>query len=160
MLKKAQAHLREQRVGEHVVNGIVGQGDLPLPGRLLQLRGQGLHLRRQAVGRALRQRLGAVENASLQGGVHRCRGGAVLALEHPRRLLGDGLVALSRQHVEHGLGADDLRGGGNQRDHAQVLAHLGDFLEHLVQAVERVLLAQLIFQIGQHAAGYLGDEDA
>jgi hypothetical protein len=45
------------------------------------------------------------------------------------------LVALAHEHVQHGLGADDLRGRRHQRDEAEVLAHLRDLREHLVETV-------------------------
>ncbi|VGP39343.1 hypothetical protein SB00094_01725 [Klebsiella variicola subsp. tropica] len=61
--------------------------------------------------------------------------------------------------VEHRLGTDNLRGRGDQRDEAEVLAHAGDFRQHQVQFVRGVLLLQLAFEIGEHPARDLGDED-
>ncbi|CQE86137.1 Uncharacterised protein [Salmonella enterica subsp. enterica serovar Typhimurium str. DT104] len=85
---------------------------------------------------------------------------AVFAFQNAGRFFGNGLVAFARQHVEHRLGADNLRGGGHQRDKAEVLAHAGDFRQHLVQFVRRVLLLQLAFQVSEHSARHLGHQNA
>ncbi len=85
---------------------------------------------------------------------------AVFAFQNAGRFFGNGFVALAGQHVEHRLGADNLRGGGHQRDKAKVLAHAGDFRQHLVQPVRRVLLLQLAFEVGQHSARHLGHQNA
>ncbi|CQC11326.1 Uncharacterised protein [Salmonella enterica subsp. enterica serovar Typhimurium str. DT104] len=85
---------------------------------------------------------------------------AVFAFQNAGRFFGNGLVAFARQHVEHRLGADNLRGGGHQRDKAEVLAHAGDFRQHLVEFVRRVLLLQLAFEVGEHSARYLGHQNA
>ncbi|CAA0223337.1 Uncharacterised protein [Klebsiella oxytoca] len=84
---------------------------------------------------------------------------AVFALQNAGSLLRDGSVALAGQHVQHRLGADNLRGGGDQRDEAEVLAHAGDFRQHLIQTVGGVLLLQLALEVGEHPARYLGHED-
>ncbi|CFW76872.1 Uncharacterised protein [Salmonella enterica subsp. enterica serovar Bovismorbificans] len=84
---------------------------------------------------------------------------AVLAFQNAGGFFGDGFVAFPGQDVEHRLGADNLRGGGHQRDKAEVLAHAGDFRQHLVEFVRRVLLLQLAFEVGQHPARYLRHED-
>ncbi len=84
---------------------------------------------------------------------------AVFALQNARRFFGNGFVALAGQDVEHRLGADNLRGRGDQRDKAEVLAHAGDFRQHLIQTVSGVLLLQLAFQVGEHAARHLGHQD-
>ena len=68
-------------------------------------------------------------------------------------------VALAGQHVEGGLGADDLAGGGYQRRVAEILADRLHFLEHLGQPVLCVLLAQLGHQVREHAAGNLRLDD-
>ncbi|CNT56197.1 Uncharacterised protein [Salmonella enterica subsp. enterica serovar Bovismorbificans] len=80
---------------------------------------------------------------------------AVFAFQNAGRFFGNGFVALAGQDVEHRLGADNLRGGGHQRDKAEVLAHAGDFRQHLVEFVRRVLLLQLAFEVGEHPARYL-----
>ena len=85
---------------------------------------------------------------------------AVLALQYPGGLLRDGSVAFAGQHVKHRLGADNLRGRGDQRDKAEVLAHAGDFRQHLIQTVGGVLLLQLALEVGEHPARHLGHEDA
>ncbi|CQC79482.1 Uncharacterised protein [Salmonella enterica subsp. enterica serovar Typhimurium str. DT104] len=85
---------------------------------------------------------------------------AVFAFQNARRFFGNGFVALAGQDVEHRLGADNLRGGGHQRDKAEVLAHAGDFRQHLVEFVRRVLLLQLAFEVGEHSARYLRHQNA
>ncbi|GAR08067.1 hypothetical protein NGUA03_03229 [Salmonella enterica] len=85
---------------------------------------------------------------------------AVFALQYPGGFLRDGFVALAGQHVEHRLGADNLRGRGHQRDKAEVLAHAGDFRQHLVEFVRRVLLLQLAFEVSEHSARHLRHKDA
>ena len=84
---------------------------------------------------------------------------AVLALQNAGGLLRNGFVALPGEDVKHRLGADNLRGGGDQRDKAEVFAHAGDFRQHLIQTVGGVLLLQLAFEVGEHAARHLGHED-
>ena len=84
---------------------------------------------------------------------------AVFALQNARRFFSDGFIALAGQHVQHRLGADNLRGGGDQRDEAEVLAHAGDFRQHLIQTVGGVLLLQLALEVGEHPARHLGHED-
>ena len=84
---------------------------------------------------------------------------AVFAFQNAGSFFGNGLVAFARQHVEHRLSADNLRGGGDQRDKTEVLAHAGDFRQHLVEFVRRVLLLQLAFEVGQHPARHLRHED-
>ncbi|GAS62127.1 hypothetical protein NGUA38_00681 [Salmonella enterica] len=85
---------------------------------------------------------------------------AVFAFQNAGGLFGNGLVAFARQHVEHRLSADNLRGRGDQRDKTEVLAHAGDFRQHLVEFVRRVLLLQLAFEVGQHPARHLGHQNA
>ena len=84
---------------------------------------------------------------------------AVLTLQYPGGLLRDGSVAFAGQHVKHRLGADNLRGRSDQRDKAEVLAHPGDFRQHLIQTVGGVLLLQLPLKVGEHPARHLGHED-
>ena len=84
---------------------------------------------------------------------------AVFAFQNPGGLLRDGFIALAGQHVQHRLGADNLRGRGDQRDKAEVLAHAGDFRQHLIQTVGGVLLLQLALEVGEHPARHLGHED-
>ncbi|OMB18520.1 hypothetical protein BLX65_02185 [Salmonella enterica subsp. enterica serovar Newport] len=84
---------------------------------------------------------------------------AVLAFQNAGGFFGDGFVAFPGQDVEHRLGADNLRGRGHQRDKAEVLAHAGDFRQHLVQLVRRVLLLQLAFEVSEHSARHLGHQN-
>ena len=84
---------------------------------------------------------------------------AVFTLQNARRFFSDGFVALPGQDVKHRLGADNLRGRGDQRNKAEVLAHAGDFRQHLVEFVGGVLLLQLALEVGEHPARHLGHED-
>ena len=80
---------------------------------------------------------------------------AVIAVNKALELLGDHLVALAQQHIEHGLRAHDLAGGGNQRRIAGILAHCGNFLQHIFQLVFLAGFLQLTQQVAEHAAGNL-----
>ncbi len=113
----------------------------------MQLPGQRFHLRLQVVGRSTRDRHIPLQNAGLKLRVDRGRRCAVLALEHSGRFLGHVLVAFVHEDVDHRLGANDLRGGGDQRDEAEILPHPGNLIEHFVEPVRGVLLAQLALQI-------------
>ena len=74
---------------------------MPFSCPAFHIRFQLRQLRLQQVGRAAGHRVGAVEHPRLQGGVHRGRGAAVLALQDTGGLLRDGFVALAGQDVEH-----------------------------------------------------------
>ena len=64
------------------------------------------------------------------------RGGlAVIAVYKALELLGDHLVALAHDNVEHRLGADDLAGGRDERRVAGILAHARDLGQHVVELV-------------------------
>ncbi|CAM3892217.1 hypothetical protein KLVA111870_26705 [Klebsiella variicola] len=151
--------MREQGHGEHVVDGVFGKRDALLLRLASDVGFQLRQLRLQQVRRAAGDGFSALKHPRLQGGVHRHRGAAVLALQDTGGLLRNGFVAPAGQDVEHRLGADNLRGRGHQRDEAQVLAHAGDFRQHQVQLVRGVLLLQLAFEVGEHPARNLGDED-
>jgi hypothetical protein len=83
VLKELQAGLREQRHGEHVVDGVLREGDALLLRLAFDVGFQRGQLRLQQVGRAAGDGLSAVEHPRLQGGVHRRRGAAVLAFRIP-----------------------------------------------------------------------------
>jgi hypothetical protein len=84
---------------------------------------------------------------------------AVLAQDDVLGVLGDDLPA-AHLHVHHGLGADDLRGGSDQRDPAQALAHVGHFVHDLRDLVAHALFLELVQEVGHHAAGHLVAQDA
>ena len=65
----------------------------------------------------------------------------IFAAQHGLGLLGDHLVALAGDDVQHGLCADDLARRRDQRGIAEVLAHARDLGEHVVILV---LLARLL----------------
>ena len=92
--------------------------------------------------------------------VHGRRCSTVFAFKNCRGFLGDGLVTLAGQNVQHRLGADDLGSRGYQRDVAQVFTNLGNLVQYLVELVAGILLTQLVFHVGEHATRYLGNQDA
>ena len=151
--------MREQGHGQHVVDGVIGKHDALLLRLALHVRFQCSQLRLQQVRRAAGHRGGPLQHARLQGGIDRHRGVAVFTLQNARRFFSDGFVALPGQDVKHRLGADNLRGRGDQRNKAEVLAHAGDFRQHLVEFVGGVLLLQLALEVGEHPARHLGHED-
>ncbi len=159
VFEELQADLREQRHGEHVVDGVFGKRDALFLRLAFDVGFKLRQLRLQQVGRAAGDGVGAVEHPRLQGGVNRRRGVAVFAFQNTGGLLRNGFVAFAAQHVEHRLGADNLRGRGDQRDEAEVLAHAGDFRQYLIQTVGGALLLQLAFKVGEHPARHLGDQD-
>ncbi len=87
--------------------------------------------------------------------VHAARRLAVEAADVVLHLLGDDAPALARQHVEHRLGANDLRERRDQRRIAHLGAHLGNLGHDLGQAVGRLLHLQLAHEVAHHAAGHL-----
>src|SRR5271157_291371 len=83
---------------------------------------------------------------------------AVVAQHQVGELAGERLVG-AHEHVEYGLGADDLAGGRHQRRIASGLAHPGHLGEHLFHPVAGPLLLELALHVGDHAAGNLAIED-
>src|SRR5690554_5654549 len=160
VFQELQANLREQGVGQNVVNFLFCQLDTLLFGDVLQLGGQLVHFRFKRIRRAAGHHFLAIQNTLLQLFVHGGRRCAVLTLQDRSRFLGDGFVTLAGQNIQYRLGTNDLGGRGNQRDEAQVFANLGNFFQHLVKLVAGVLLAQLVFHVGQHATRYLDNQDA
>ena len=160
VFQEFQADLREQRVSQHVVDLVGGQLDAFLPGNALELGGQLVHFGLEQVGRAAGNDLAAIQHTSLQLGVEWRGRGAVLTLEHAGGFLGDGLVALTSEHIDHRLSADDLRRGGYQRDESQVFAHARNLGQYLIELILGALLFELAFHVGEHASRYLGDQDA
>ena len=73
---------------------------------------------------------------------------------------GDRFVTRASQHIQHGLGADNLRSRCHQRREAQVLAYARDFSQHFIHAVQRTLFLELVGQVGNHAARHLIDQYA
>ena len=86
--------------------------------------------------------------------VHGGRGAAVVAQGDVRRL-GSNILPAAELHVQHGLHAHNLGGGGHQRNPAQGLADHGDFREHFFKLVFHALFLELGAEVGKHAAGYL-----
>ena len=154
------ADLGEQRVDQHVVDLGLGELEVFRLRELAQFFGQPVHLRFEQVGRPAGNRFLAVEHPCLQLGVDRRGGGAVFAAQYAGGFLADRLVAFAREHVDYRLRADDLRGRRHQRHVPEILAYRRDFLQHLVEPIARVLVAQLVFEVGQHAARDLRGENA
>ena len=59
--------------------------------------------------------------------------------------------------VHHRLGADDLGSRRDERNPAELFAHVGDFRKHFVELVLHVLLFELHAEVGKHSAGHLVD---
>jgi hypothetical protein len=70
-------------------------------------------------------------------------------------LLGDHLVALAHDDVEHSLRTNDLAGGGDQRRVACILTNAGDLGQHFVQLVFLTGILQLLEHVGEHTARHL-----
>src|SRR5690606_5938773 len=130
-LEELAADVGEHRVGQHVLFALGQFADfLAQPGQL----------GRDQVGGAHFDDLLATNGLTLQLGVDGALRLAVAALQVELHLVGDALVALAGEHVEYGLGADDLRGRGDQRREAEVFAHPRDFGEDLVDTIQRPLV--------------------
>ena len=76
-------------------------------------------------------------------------------MDQALELLGDHLVALAQDDVEHSLRANDLAGGGDQRRIACVLTNAGDLSQHFIQLIFLACILQLLEHVGEHAAGHL-----
>src|SRR5690606_12613648 len=148
LLEELAPDIGEHGEGQHVLLAL---------GQAADLLAQAVHFRLEQIRRAHLDHVLIANGAHLQLGVDGARCLAIAALQVQLHLVGDGLVALPGQHVEYRLGADDLRGGGDQRREAEVLAHPRNFLEDLVDPVERALFLQLVGQVGHHAARHLVD---
>src|SRR5271157_5879340 len=83
---------------------------------------------------------------------------AVVAQHQVGELAGKRLVG-AHEHVEHGLGADDLAGGRHQWRITRGLAYLGHLGKYLLHPVAGPLLFELALHVGDHAAGNLAIED-
>ena len=102
-----------------------------------------------------RQHLGVAHHFRHDVLVHAARRLAVVAADVVLHLLGHDAPALAGEHVEHGLRADDLGHGCDERRVAHLGAHLRDLLHDLGKAVDGVLDLQLGHQVRHHAAGHL-----
>ena len=136
----------------------VGKDILLAGGQIAHLFAQLVQLPGNQVGRALFDQLFLAHGALLERFVDRRRRLAVPALEVFLHLVGDGLVALARQHVDHRLGTHNLGGGCDQGRVTEVLAYPWNFLEDVLDTIQRTLFLQLVSQVGHHSARYLGQE--
>src|SRR5690554_5447124 len=118
---------------------------------------QAIHFRFQQIRRA------HVDHALVTDGAHlhiRVDGAGrltVATLQVEFHLVGNGLVALAGQHVEYRLSAHDLRRRCHQWRITEVGAHPRDFIEYVLNTIQRALFLQLVGQVGHHAARYLVD---
>jgi hypothetical protein len=83
---------------------------------------------------------------------------AVFAERDVLRRLADHFPA-AELDVHHRLRADDLRGGRDQRNPAERLAHDRDLAHDLVELVGHALFGELVAEVREHAAGHLENED-
>ena len=138
----------EHRVGQHVLFGLGQQADF-----FAQLG----HFRLDQVGRAHVDDVFVADRLLAQLLVDLARRAAVATLQVELHFVGDGLVALTGEDVEHRLAADDLRSRRHQRREAQVFTHPWNLGKHFVDAVQGALLFELVGQVGHHAARHLVD---
>src|SRR5690606_36642527 len=148
LLKELTTDIREHGVGQHILLAFRQVADLAA---------QAFHLRLEQIRRAYVDHFLITDGADLYLRVDGARRLAVPALKVEFDLVGNGLVTLAGQHIEYGLGTDDLRGRGDQRRVAEVGAYPRDLVEHLVDAVQCTLLLKLVGQVGHHPARYLVD---
>ena len=76
-------------------------------------------------------------------------------MDQALEFLRDHLVAFAHDDIEHGLRADDLAGGRDERRIPGVLTHARDLLEHFVKLVFLAGVLELLDHVGQHAARHL-----
>ena len=119
-----------------------------------------LQLGLEVIRRSVADGRGTAEDLLQHRRIDRCGRRPVKPLSEVAGLLRDGAVALAREHVQHGLGADDLGAGCYERWVAEVRANARVLLEHLREPGLLALLAQLPHEIRDHSARYLVPEDA
>ena len=73
-------------------------------------------------------------------------------MDQALELLGDHLVALAHDDVEHSLSANDLGSRGDQRRVTGILTHAGDFGQNFVQLIFLASVLELLKHVGEHAA--------
>ena len=100
---------------------------------------------------------GALGAFGLKLGIDGGGGVAVVAECHVHGL-GGNLLPATELDVEGGLGAHNLRGGGDQRNPAKSLADNGNLCHHFVELVHDVEFLELVAEVGEHAAGHLVEE--
>src|SRR3989344_5285646 len=148
VFKELAPDIREHGIGQHVFFGLSQAADF-----LTQFG----HLRLDQVGRTHFDDFFAANRLLAQLFVALARRQAVATLQVELHLVGDGFITLTGEDVEHRLGADNLRGRRHRGREAEVFTHPRDFREHLVDAVQRALLFQLVGQVGHHPARHLVD---
>src|SRR5438105_9225716 len=119
-----------------------------------------LDLRLEQVGRTDGDRLFTPEHQSPQLVVRGDRRPAVQALQVVLQLLRHRSVALAPDHVVDSLGGDQLADRGYQRRIAEVLANVIGLLEHLAEAVHRVVRAELAVDVLEHETWHAVAQDA
>src|SRR5690554_1472773 len=99
LLEELAADIREHGVGQYIFLAL---------GQIADLTAQAIHLRLEQVRRAHVDHFLITDGADLYFGVDGARRLAVAPLQIQLHLVGNGLVTLAGQHIEYGLGADDL----------------------------------------------------
>ena len=146
LLEELGGDLREHSVGQDVLFL-----NRPLCSLSLQL----VHLGSEGVSKAAGDGLLVAQDLLGELGLDGSGSLAVIAMDQALELLGDHLVALAQDDVEHSLRANDLAGGGDQRRIACVLTNAGDLSQHFVQLVFLAGILQLLEHVGEHAARHL-----
>ena len=103
LFKELGCHLREHCVGQHILFL-----RCPLGSFCLQL----VHLRSQSISKAAGNGLLVAQDLLGELGLDGSGSLAVITVDQTLELLGDHLVALAQDHVEHSLRTNDLAGGG------------------------------------------------
>ena len=146
LFKELGCHLREHCVGQHILFL-----RCPLGSFCLQL----VHLRSQSISKAAGNGLLVAQDLLGELGLDGSGSLAVITVDQTLELLGDHLVALAQDHIEHSLRTNDLAGGGDQRRIACILADAGDLCQHFVQLIFLAGILQLFEHVGEHAARHL-----
>ena len=151
LFKELATDIREHRIGQYVFFGLGQRTDFAT---------QLDHFRLEQIRRTHVDQLFVTDGLTTQLLVDHARRLAVAALQVELHFVGDGFVALAGQYVEERLGADDLRGRGNQRREAQVFTNTRDFGQHFAHAIQGALLFELVGKVGDHPARHLIDLNA
>ena len=146
LIEELGSDLREHCVGQHVLFLRCPLGSFSL---------QFVHLGSKRVGKAAGNGLLVAKDLLGELGLDGSGSLAVVAVDQTLELLGNHLVALAHDDVEHRLRTNDLAGGGDQRRITCILTDAGDLGQHFVQLVFLAGILQLLEHVGEHTARHL-----
>ena len=143
LFEELGSNLREHSVGQNVLflDGILGSFSLQL-----------VHFGGKGISKAAGNGLFALQNKVAEFLLDGSGSLAVVAMDQTLELLGDHLVALAHDDVEHSLSANNLGGRGDQRRVTGILTHAGDFGQNFVQLIFLASVLELLKHVGEHAA--------